>query len=52
MKQRYALGASMQLEVQTAQQNLVTGQQQLIQARLNYRNARAQIEAAIGHDLP
>jgi outer membrane protein len=50
--QRYNLGASTLLEVQTAQQNLVTAQQQLIQARLNYRNARAQIEAAIGRDLP
>jgi outer membrane protein len=50
--QRYNLGASTQLEVQTAQQNLVNAQQQLIQARLNYRNARAQIEAAIGRDLP
>ena len=32
--------------------DLVDAQQQLIQARLNYRNARAQIEAAIGRDLP
>jgi outer membrane protein len=50
--QRYNLGASTLLEVTTAQQNVVTAQQQLIQARLNYRNARAQIEAAIGRDLP
>lgn len=50
--QRYNLGASTLLEVTTAQQNLVNAQQQLIQARLNYRNARAQIEAAIGRDLP
>lgn len=50
--QRYNLGASTLLEVTTAQQNLVTAQQQLIQARLNYRNSRAQIEAAIGRDLP
>ncbi|HEY4306262.1 MAG TPA: TolC family protein [Gemmatimonadaceae bacterium] len=50
--QRYNLGASTQLEVTTAQQNLVTAQQQLITARLNYRNARAQIEAAIGRDIP
>lgn len=50
--QRYNLGASTLLEVTTAQQNLVNAQQQLIQARLNYRNAKAQIEAAIGRDLP
>jgi outer membrane protein len=50
--QRYNLGASTLLEVTTAQQNLVNAQQQLIQARLNYRNARAQIEAAIGRNLP
>jgi outer membrane protein len=51
-QQRYNLGASTLLEVLTSQQALVTAQQQLIQARLNYRNARAQIEAAIGRDLP
>jgi outer membrane protein len=50
--QRYELGASTLLEVTTSQQNLVNAQQQLIQARLNYRNAKAQIEAAIGRDLP
>jgi outer membrane protein len=52
VQQRYALGASVLLDVLTSQQTLVTAQQQLIQARLNYRNARAQIEAAIGRDLP
>ena len=50
--QRYNLGASVLLDVLTSQQTLVTARQQLIQARLNYRNARAQIEAAIGRDLP
>jgi outer membrane protein len=50
--QRYNLGASTLLDVTTAQQNLANAQQQLIQARLNYRNARAQIEATIGRDLP
>lgn len=50
--QRYNLGASTLLDVVTSQQALITAQQQLIQARLNYRNARAQIEAAIGRDLP
>ncbi len=52
VQQRYNLGASTLLDVLTSQQNLVNAQQQLIQARLNYRNARAQIEAAIGRDLP
>jgi outer membrane protein len=50
--QRYNLGASVLLDVLTSQQTLVTARQQLIQARLTYRNARAQIEAAIGRDLP
>jgi outer membrane protein len=52
VQQRYNLGASVLLDVLTSQQALVTARQQLIQARLNYRNARAQIEAAIGRDLP
>ncbi|HXD50004.1 MAG TPA: TolC family protein [Gemmatimonadaceae bacterium] len=52
VQQRYALGASTLLEVQTSQSNLITARQQLIQARLNYRNARAQIESVIGRDLP
>ncbi len=52
VQQRYNLGASTLLDVLTSQQNLVNAQQQLIQARLTYRNARAQIEAAVGRDLP
>lgn len=52
VQQRYALGASTELDVLTSQSNLVTARQQLIQARLNYRNARAQIESVIGRDLP
>lgn len=51
-QQRYALGASVLLDVLNSQVELVTARQALIQARLNYRNARAQIEAAIGRDLP
>jgi outer membrane protein TolC len=31
---------------------LISAQQALIQARLDYRNARAQIEQVIGRDLP
>jgi outer membrane protein len=51
-QQRYNLGASVLLDVLNSQSALVTARQQLIQARLNYRNARAQIEAYIGKDLP
>jgi len=51
-QQRYALGASTMVDVLTSQSALITARQQLIQARLDYRNARAQIEAIIGHDLP
>jgi len=52
VQQRYALGASTLLDVLTSQSNLVTARQQVIQARLNLRNARAQIESVIGRDLP
>jgi outer membrane protein len=51
-QQRYNLGASVLLDVLNSQLALVTARQQLIQARLNYRNARAQIESYIGKDLP
>jgi outer membrane protein len=51
-QQRYALGAGTLLDVLTSQSNLIVARQQLIQTRLDYRNARAQIEATIGRDLP
>lgn len=51
-QQRYNLGASVLLDVLTSQTALIQARQQLIQARLNYRNARAQIESYIGRDLP
>lgn len=51
-QQRYNLGASVLLDVLNSQSTLVAARQQLIQARLNYRNARAQIESYIGRDLP
>ncbi len=51
-QQRYQLGAGTMVDVLTSQSNLITARQQLIQARLNYRNARAQIESVIGRDLP
>jgi outer membrane protein len=51
-QQRYNLGSSTLLEVTTSQNALTSAQQALIQARLDYRTARAQIEAIIGRDLP
>jgi len=51
-QQRYNLGASTLLDVLNSQTALVTARQALIQARLNYRNAKAQIESVIGKDLP
>ena len=51
-QQRYNLGASTLLDVLTSQLTLVQARQSLIQARLDYRNAKAQIEAQIGRDLP
>ena len=51
-QQRYALGAGTLLDVLTSQSNLINARQQLITIRLDYRNARAQIEATIGRDLP
>jgi outer membrane protein len=51
-QQRYALGAGTLLDVLTSQSNLINARQQLIQTRLDYRNAKAQIEALIGRDIP
>lgn len=51
-EQRYALGASTQLDVLTSQTQLNQARAQLIQARYDYRVARAQIEALIGQALP
>lgn len=51
-QQRYSLGAGTLVDLLTAQSNLIQARNQLITTRLNYRNARAQIEAFIGRDLP
>jgi outer membrane protein TolC len=51
-QQRYELGAGLLLDVLTQEQTLVTARTALIQTRLDLRNARAQIEAFIGRDLP
>ena len=50
-QQRYALGASTLLDLLTSQTTLNQQRAAMIQARLNYRLARAQIEAIIGRDL-
>lgn len=51
-QQRYNLGASTLLDLLTSQSALNAARSALIQARLDYRTARAQIEAIIGQDLP
>jgi len=49
---RYQIGSGTFVDVLTAQNNLVNARGALIRARLDYRNARAQIEQVIGRDLP
>lgn len=51
-QQRYALGASTLLDVLTSQTALNAARQSLIEARRDYRIARAQLEAVVGRDLP
>lgn len=50
-QQRYNLGASTLLDLLTSQTTLDQQRAALIQARQDYRIARAQIEAVIGRDL-
>jgi outer membrane protein len=50
-QQRYNLGASTILDLLTSQSQLNQARAALIQARQDYRIARAQIEAIIGRDL-
>ncbi|HMI55616.1 MAG TPA: TolC family protein, partial [Gemmatimonadaceae bacterium] len=50
-QQRYNIGASTLLDLITSQVALAQAQQALIQARYDYRIARAQLEALIGRDL-
>jgi outer membrane protein len=50
-KQRYDLGASTLLDVLTSEAALVQARATLIQARYNYRVAKAQLEALIGREL-
>jgi outer membrane protein len=51
-QERYALGASTLLDVLNSQTTLDQARRDLIQARLDARTAKAQIEALIGADLP
>src|SRR2546423_1408591 len=50
-QQRYNIGASTLLDLITSQAALATAEQALIQARYDYRIARAQLEALIGRGL-
>jgi outer membrane protein len=50
-QERYALGASTLLQLLTSQNTLNSARAALIQARLDARVARAQIEALIGREL-
>ena len=50
-QQRYSLGASTQLELLTTQQALNAARYSLVSARFNARNALAQIEALLGHEI-
>jgi outer membrane protein len=51
-QQRYALGASTLLDVLTSQSTLDAARSALIQARQDFRIARAQLEALVGRELP
>ena len=50
-QQRYSLGASTLLDVLTSQAALNSARAALIQARFDYRNAKAQLEQLVGRDL-
>ena len=50
-QQRYNIGASTLLDLITSQAALAQAQQALIQARYDYRIARAQLEALVGREL-
>ncbi len=50
-QERYQLGVSTILDVLTSQTTLTAARAALIQARFNYRVAKAQLEALVGRDL-
>jgi outer membrane protein len=51
-QQRYAAGVGTLVDVLNAQSSLAGARFNMVRARLDYRNARAQIEQVIGRDLP
>jgi outer membrane protein len=50
-QQRYGAGVGTLVDVLNAQSSLASARFSMVQARLSYRNARAQIEQVIGRDL-
>ena len=50
-EERYKVGASALLDLETAEANLTQAQANQIQARYNYLIARVQLEALVGHPL-
>ena len=50
-QQRYTLGASTLLDLLTSQSTLDAARSALIQARQDFRVARAQLEALVGREL-
>jgi outer membrane protein len=50
-QERYNLGASTLLDVLNSQSTLDQARRDLIQARLDARTAKAQLEALVGRDL-
>ena len=50
-RERYRLGAATLVEVLVAQANLDNSEVSIIQARLDYLVAKAQVEALIGREL-
>jgi outer membrane protein len=51
-QQRYSVGMGTLIDVLNSQSQLVSARNALVSTRFEYRNARAQIEAVIGRDLP
>jgi outer membrane protein TolC len=49
--ERYRVGAATILDLLTSQTALTTAEQNLVQARLDYLVARAQVEAVVGRTL-
>ena len=50
-RDRYWPGAGILLDLPTAEANLTEAQVTQVQARFDYLNARAQLEALVGHSL-